>query len=142
MTTSSAFETGPGAVEGEGRPSLLGLLAAIDQAVDRRGVVAALRPHHRGGLAREGAEDDIALDIVGDPARQGGLAGAGIAEQAEHLRTAGLAPLGDGFERRVLLGREPGRKVVAHGQRTVGGSEDRIEATLPPVFRPKMVPRS
>ena len=30
----------------------------------------------------------------------------------------------------------------AHGQRTVGGSEDRIEATLPPVLRPKIVPRS
>jgi len=29
-----------------------------------------------------------------------------------------------------------------YGQRTVGGIEDRIEATLPPVFRPKIVPRS
>jgi hypothetical protein len=29
-----------------------------------------------------------------------------------------------------------------HGHLTVGGMDDRIEATLPPVFRPKMVPRS
>jgi hypothetical protein len=28
------------------------------------------------------------------------------------------------------------------GQRTVGGIDDRIASTLPPVFRPKMVPRS
>lgn len=30
----------------------------------------------------------------------------------------------------------------AQGQRTVGGIEDRIESTLPPVFSPKIVPRS
>ena len=28
------------------------------------------------------------------------------------------------------------------GQRTVGGMEERMESTLPPVFRPKIVPRS
>ncbi len=31
---------------------------------------------------------------------------------------------------------------VAHGHFTTGGMDDRIEATLPPVFRPKVVPRS
>ena len=30
----------------------------------------------------------------------------------------------------------------AHGHFTSGGSDDRIESTLPPVLRPKMVPRS
>jgi hypothetical protein len=34
------------------------------------------------------------------------------------------------------------RKPPAHGQRTSGGIDDRIESTLPPVFSPKMVPRS
>jgi len=28
------------------------------------------------------------------------------------------------------------------GQRTSGGIEERIESTFPPVFRPKIVPRS
>jgi uncharacterized membrane protein YfcA len=31
---------------------------------------------------------------------------------------------------------------LAHGHFTIGGSEERIESTLPPVRRPKMVPRS
>ena len=31
---------------------------------------------------------------------------------------------------------------IAHGHFTTGGSDDRIEATLPPVRRPKIVPRS
>ena len=34
------------------------------------------------------------------------------------------------------------REALAQGQRTVGGIEDRMESTLPPVFRPKIVPRS
>jgi hypothetical protein len=29
-----------------------------------------------------------------------------------------------------------------HGQRTSGGIEERMASTLPPVFRPKIVPRS
>jgi hypothetical protein len=31
---------------------------------------------------------------------------------------------------------------AAHGQRASGGMEERMEAMLPPVFRPKIVPRS
>jgi hypothetical protein len=31
---------------------------------------------------------------------------------------------------------------AAQGHFTSGGSEDRIESTLPPVFSPKIVPRS
>jgi len=31
---------------------------------------------------------------------------------------------------------------LAHGHLTVGGMDDRIESTLPPVFSPKIVPRS
>jgi hypothetical protein len=43
----------------------------------------------------------------------------------------------------LLRARGPsGERASPHGQRTVGGSEERIEATLPPVFSPKMVPRS
>jgi hypothetical protein len=51
-----------------------------------------------------------------------------------------------------LMSREPfasilasaggGELVAGHGHLTTGGSEERIEATLPPVFRPKTVPRS
>ena len=33
-------------------------------------------------------------------------------------------------------------KVGSHGHFTTGGSEERIESTLPPVRSPKMVPRS
>jgi hypothetical protein len=137
-----------GAVEGEGRTALVALLAAVDQRMDRRRIVAALLAHHRGRLAGEGAVDDRAVDVVGDTAGERGLAGAGIAEQAEDLVAALLAPAGDGFQRRILLRGELGGNGVRHGrtapqgQRTVGGSDDRIEATLPPVFRPKMVPRS
>ncbi len=48
--------------------------------------------------------------------------------------------------RRLRCGRaKPGRCLgseARHGQRTVGGIEDRIESMLPPVFSPKIVPRS
>ena len=37
---------------------------------------------------------------------------------------------------------KPSYEIVPHGHRTVGGIDDRIESTLPPVFRPKIVPRS
>ena len=32
--------------------------------------------------------------------------------------------------------------VAAYGQRTIGGSDDRMDSTLPPVFNPKIVPLS
>ena len=34
------------------------------------------------------------------------------------------------------------RLAIAYGHFTMGGMDDRIELTLPPVFRPKVVPRS
>ncbi len=34
------------------------------------------------------------------------------------------------------------RRGLTQGQRTVGGMEERIDSMLPPVFRPKIVPRS
>src|SRR5262249_50286941 len=51
---------------------------------------------------------DLAVDGVGDMPRQRGLAGAGIAEQAEHLRRGVLAglrlqPVADGFQRGILM---------------------------------------
>src|SRR5665811_2322759 len=50
----------------------------------------------------------LAVDMLGEVGRERGLAGAGIAEQAEHLRGAvraglGLQPGGDRVERGVLM---------------------------------------
>ena len=45
-----------------------------------------------------------AVDMFGEIARQRRLAGAGIAEQPEQLRLAGLQPAGDRLQRLVLLG--------------------------------------
>lgn len=41
---------------------------------------------------------------------------------------------------RACLGRQA--LWAFHGQRTSGGIDDKIDSTLPPVFRPKIVPRS
>ncbi len=41
------------------------------------------------------------------------------------------------YEIALLKGRDQG-----YGQRTVGGIEDRMDSMLPPVLRPKIVPRS
>jgi len=41
----------------------------------------------------------------------------------------------------ALAGSSP-RNYASHGHFTSGGIEDRIDSTLPPVFKPKMVPRS
>lgn len=52
------------------------------------------------------------------------------------------------FTRQVYLGQDcPARTSApnmsqAYGHFTVGGMEERIESTLPPVFKPKIVPRS
>ena len=92
----------------EARHFLAAFARAVDQAVDGGGAVAALAAHHQGGLAGEGGELHLAVDAFGDVARQRGLAGAGIAEQAEDRRRAVRAGLGgepgiDGLERVVLL---------------------------------------
>ena len=92
------------------------LARAIDQRVDGGGAVAALVAHHQRRLAGEGRELHAAVDAVGDVPRQRGLAGAGIAEQAEHRRRAvlaglGLEPIGHGFQRRILVRREGGHEV-------------------------------
>ena len=54
-----------------------------------------------------------AVDALGDVPRQRGLAGPGIAEQAEHLGRAvsaglGFQPVGNGRERRILMRGEAG----------------------------------
>src|ERR1700687_2697505 len=77
----------------------------------RGGVVAALVAHHQRRLAGEGGEFHLAIDAVGDVARQRGLAGAGIAEQPEHRRRAVLAglclqPVGNGLQRGILMRRK------------------------------------
>ena len=99
---------------------LAALAGAIDQRMNRGGAVAALVAHHQRRLAGEGGEFDLAVDIVGDMARQRGLAGAGIAEQPEHLRRAVLAglgfqPVGDGFQRGILM-RGKGRACGVSGK--------------------------
>lgn len=52
------------------------------------------------------------------------------------------------FTRQVYLGQDCPARVNApslsifYGHFTVGGMDERIESTLPPVFNPKIVPRS
>ena len=84
------------------------LLAArpVDQRMDGARIGGALRAQHLRGLAGEGGELHLPVDMLGEIARQRRLAGAGIAEQAEHLRPPGLQPSRDGLQRVVLLRRE------------------------------------
>jgi hypothetical protein len=56
-------------------------------------VVATLVAHDERRLAGEGREFHLAIDAFGDVPRQGGLAGSGIAEQAED----GGVPFRPGF---------------------------------------------
>ena len=92
----------------EGGDFLAALARPVDQRMDGGGALAAFAAHHRGRLAGEGGELHLAVGVLGEVAGERGLAGAGIAEQAEHLWRAvgarlGLEPLGDGFERIVLV---------------------------------------
>src|SRR5690349_975429 len=85
--------------------------------MDGGGVVATLVAHDERSLAGEGGVFHLAVDAFGDMPRQRGLAGAGIAEQAEHRRRAVLAglclePVGHGFQRRILMRREAGHTVT------------------------------
>ena len=95
---------------------LAALARAVDQAVDGGGALAALAAHHRGRLAGEGGELHLAVGVLGEVAGERGLAGAGIAEQAEDLRRAVraglvLEPGGDGIEGGVLM-----RGKLRHGR--------------------------
>ena len=105
-----------------------GFARAVDQRVDRRGVVATLVAHHQGSLAGEGRELHLAIDAVGDVPRQRGLAGAGIAEQPEHRRRAVLAglclqPVGNGLQRGILMRRKGGHGVSGGGQVAAAGGD-------------------
>ena len=93
-------------------------LAQQQPLADTRGAIAALAAHHQRGLAREGAEDDLAIHIFGEMARERGLAGARIAEQAKHLRRAGdagarLEPGRDRLEGGILMWREDRHDVAS-----------------------------
>ena len=77
----------------EVRNFLAAFACAVDEAVNSGGVPAAFAAHHRCRLAGEGGEFHLAVRLVGDVAGKRGLAGAGIAEQAEHLRRAVRAGL-------------------------------------------------
>ena len=106
----------------EARDFLAALARAVDQAVDGGGAAAALAAHHRGRLAGEGGELHLAVGLVGQMLGERGLAGAGIAEQAEDLVAAvrarlGFEPIGHGFERLILDGGElrHGGKPIKHG---------------------------
>jgi hypothetical protein len=48
----------------------------------------------------------------------------------------------DGVASRISISIARGSCVMAYGHFTSGGIDDRMESTLPPVFSPKMVPRS
>ena len=56
-------------------------------------------------------------------------------KRAGNAKAAGFSGVGHGFSPEVFAER-------AQGQLASGGIEDKIEATLPPVFKPKIVPRS
>ena len=66
-------------------------------------VLAALGAQHQSGLAGEGAEGDLAVEVRRNGAGERRLAGAGIAEQPEHLRFTALQPAADLPEGVVLL---------------------------------------
>jgi hypothetical protein len=81
--------------------------------VNGRSALAAFAAHYGRRLAGEGGEPDLAVGVIGEVAGQRGLAGAGIAEQAKHLRRAvgaglRLQPRGDGAERVILSRRKFG----------------------------------
>ena len=74
---------------------------------------------------REGRELHLAIDPVGDMPRQCRFAGAGIAEQPEHRRRAvlaglGLEPVGNGFQRGILVRRKDGHVKIGLGSRWRG----------------------
>ena len=111
MMISSALEAGASSHRSKRGDFLAALARPVDQRVDGGGAAAALAAHHRGRLAGEGGELHLAVGVLGQMAGERGLAGAGIAEQAEHLRRAVgaglvLEPVGDGVERGVLMGGE------------------------------------
>ncbi len=78
----------------EARGLLAGIPGLVDQAVDGGGALAALGAHHLRRLAGKGREQNLAVDALGDMTGEGGLAGAGIAEQPEHRGRAVAARAG------------------------------------------------
>ena len=92
-------------VDDEGGHLRIDILRSVDEAVDGAGVVAALGAQHQGCLAGIGGEDDIAVYALGDVARERGLAGARVTEEAEDLWPACLQPGGNLDQRAVLLRR-------------------------------------
>ena len=120
-------------VDDEGRALLVDPARAVDQGMDGLGFAAALVAQHQRGLAGVGGEDDIAVHRLGDVPGERGLAGAGIAEQAEHLRRARLQParhLGQGG---ILLKRPAHRKAITADMPQMGPS--RAPKASPPALR-------
>src|SRR5690606_8153325 len=76
---------------------------AIDQRVNGSGVGRALGAQHLRGLAGEGRELNLTVDMLGEIARQRRLAGAGITEKPKERLLPLLQPAGHGAERLVLL---------------------------------------
>src|SRR6185312_2399786 len=79
--------------------------------MDGRSAVTALPAHDGGGLAGEGGELHLTIDMLGEILGERGLACARIAEQAENLRGVlraglGFEPIANGVERLVLNGSE------------------------------------
>ena len=96
----------------EVRHLLATLARAVNERMDGGGAVAALAAHYGCRLAGEGGELHLAVDMLGEMAGERGLAGAGIAKQAEHLARVAvrtrliLQPGGDRLQRGVLMGGE------------------------------------
>jgi len=56
-----------------------------------------------GGFPGIGGEADAAVDMFGEVLGERGLAGAGVTEQAEDRRAAGMQPAGGSAQRTILL---------------------------------------
>ena len=127
-------------VEGEGRRALGALARPVDQRVDGRRAGAAVGAHHHRRLAGEGGEGGLAVGALGDMAGERRLADAGVAEQAEHLRLAGLQPPADPVDRLGLFARPfaPDRLRGAAG----AGGGGRALRTRPRGFAAVSPPRS
>ena len=127
------FRTRGGAVvvENEGRLFGLRVGRAIDEAVNRARVLAALGAHDERRLAGEGCEGDVALDMFGKMPRERRFARSGVSEQPKHLPRAGrFKPARDGGQRLILFGRPDGHGYGVESRRHDGGADAGEQAPL------------
>src|SRR5690606_23781080 len=125
------------------------LLAArpVDQRVDRARIDRALGAQHLRRLSGERGKLHLPVHMLCEVARQRRLAGAGIAEQPENLRLAGLEPARNRLQRLILLrGELHGglrQDSVARGKtanQPLVSAQNRSRSTLPPLMMTPMRP--